>query len=130
MDCGCRRLASWQSQRGVMTVHNNAGVLCLFLLVDLAKFEEESWVDAFLDSRVGATNGFVVELDDMMVPERSFQVCNWLYFADCVNGTKSVKLSWLMRQNQGLLLEVVMKSKFEKVKRKRNQDNYVFVRST
>eukprot|EP00957_Ditylum_brightwellii_P166120 12647192-Ditylum_brightwellii.AAC.1 len=51
---------------GVMTVLNNADVLFLFLLVDLEKFLEESGVDAFVDSRVGATNGFVVELDNMM----------------------------------------------------------------
>eukprot|EP00957_Ditylum_brightwellii_P140983 10740685-Ditylum_brightwellii.AAC.1 len=92
-----------------MTVHNNAGVLCLFLSVDLAKFEEESWVDAFVDNEVGANNGFVVELDNTMVPERSFEVCNWLHFADRVNGMKSVNFFWLMRQNQGLLLEVVLK---------------------
>ena len=55
-----------------MTVLNNAGVLFLFLLVDLAKFEEESGVDAFVDPGVGATNDFVVDLDDMMVPECSF----------------------------------------------------------
>ena len=51
---------------------NNAGVLVLFLLVDLAKFMEESGVNAFVDPGVGATNSFVVELDDMMVPERNF----------------------------------------------------------
>jgi hypothetical protein len=33
---------------------------------------EESGVDAFMDPGVGATNGFVVELDNMMVPERDF----------------------------------------------------------
>ena len=44
---------------------NNAGVSFLFLLVDLAKFVEESGVDAFVDPGVGATNGFVVELDRM-----------------------------------------------------------------
>ena len=43
---------------------------------------------------------------------------------------KIVKFSWLMRQNQGLLLEVFLKSKFEKVKREQNRDNYVVVRST
>eukprot|EP00957_Ditylum_brightwellii_P039691 3002694-Ditylum_brightwellii.AAC.1 len=51
---------------GVMSVLNNAGVLFLFLPVDLAKFLEESGVDAFVDPRVGALNGFVVELDNMM----------------------------------------------------------------
>ena len=55
-----------------MTVLNNAGVLFLFLLVDLAKFVEESGVDVFVDPGVGAMNGFFVELDNMMVPERSF----------------------------------------------------------
>ena len=55
-----------------MTVLINAGVLVLFLLVNLAKFIEESGVDAFVDPGVGATNGFVVELDDMMVSERDF----------------------------------------------------------
>ena len=55
-----------------MTVLNNAGVLFLFLPVDLAKFEEESGVDAFVDPGVGATNGFNVDLDNMMVPECSF----------------------------------------------------------
>eukprot|EP00957_Ditylum_brightwellii_P011913 898162-Ditylum_brightwellii.AAC.1 len=67
---------------------------------------EESGVDAFIDSRVGATNSFFVELDNMMVPERSF------------------------KQIQGLLLDVLLKLKFEKVKRKQNQDNYVVMRST
>eukprot|EP00957_Ditylum_brightwellii_P075934 5771554-Ditylum_brightwellii.AAC.1 len=81
---------------------------------------EESGVDAFVDNRVSATNDFVVELDDMMVPEHNLQICNWLDFADCVNGTKVVKFSLLMRQNQGLLLDVILKSKFEKVKRERN----------
>eukprot|EP00957_Ditylum_brightwellii_P110559 8433152-Ditylum_brightwellii.AAC.1 len=75
---------------------------------------EESWADAFADSRVGTTDGFFVELDDMMVPECSFRG----------------KFSWLMRQNQGLLLEVFLKSKFEKVKHERNQNNYVVVCST
>ena len=51
---------------------NNAGVLVLFLSVDLAKLMEESGVDTCVDPRVGATNSFVVELDDMMVPERNF----------------------------------------------------------
>eukprot|EP00957_Ditylum_brightwellii_P138584 10563137-Ditylum_brightwellii.AAC.1 len=51
---------------GVMTVLNNAGVLFLFLLVDLVQFMEESWVDAFVDPGVGATNSFFVELDNMM----------------------------------------------------------------
>eukprot|EP00957_Ditylum_brightwellii_P170935 13010608-Ditylum_brightwellii.AAC.1 len=51
---------------GVMTVLNNAGVLFPFLPVNLAEFLEESGVDAFVDSRVGVTNGFVVELDNMM----------------------------------------------------------------
>ena len=51
---------------------NNAGVLVLFLLVNLAKFMEESRVDTFVDDGVGATNSFVVELDDMTVPERNF----------------------------------------------------------
>eukprot|EP00957_Ditylum_brightwellii_P039999 3027505-Ditylum_brightwellii.AAC.1 len=69
---------------------NNAGVLFLFLLVDLAKFFEESGVDAFVDSGVGAMNGFAVELDNIMVPEHSFQVCYWLSFADHVNGMKTV----------------------------------------
>ena len=41
-----------------------------------------------------------------------------------------VKISWLMRQNQGLLLDVFPKSKFEKVKSERNRDIYVVVRST
>eukprot|EP00957_Ditylum_brightwellii_P021326 1608377-Ditylum_brightwellii.AAC.1 len=54
---------------GVIRVFNNAGVLYLFLLVNLVKFLEESGVDAFMDPGVGMTNGFVVELDDMMVPE-------------------------------------------------------------
>eukprot|EP00957_Ditylum_brightwellii_P019139 1442051-Ditylum_brightwellii.AAC.1 len=81
---------------------------------------EESGVDAFVDPGVGATNGFVVELDYMIVPERNFQVCNWLSFANCVNGMKVVKFSWFMRQNQGLLLDVFLKSKLEKVKREQN----------
>ena len=51
---------------------NIAGVLVLFLLVDLAKSMEESGVDAFVDDGVGATNGVFVDLDDMMVPERNF----------------------------------------------------------
>eukprot|EP00957_Ditylum_brightwellii_P073569 5590231-Ditylum_brightwellii.AAC.1 len=34
--------------------------------VDLAKFLEESGVDAFVDLGVGTTNGFYVELDNMM----------------------------------------------------------------
>eukprot|EP00957_Ditylum_brightwellii_P080665 6135276-Ditylum_brightwellii.AAC.1 len=68
-----------------MTVLNNAGVLFPFLPVDLVKFVEESGVDAFMDPTM---NGFVVELDDMMVPECSFQVYNWLSFADHVNGMK------------------------------------------
>eukprot|EP00957_Ditylum_brightwellii_P050210 3807304-Ditylum_brightwellii.AAC.1 len=89
---------------------------------------EESGVDASVDPGVGATNGFVVELDDMMVPECNFQVGNWLSFADCINGVKAVKFSWLMRQNQGLLLDVFLKSKFKKVKREQNQHNYVVVR--
>eukprot|EP00957_Ditylum_brightwellii_P179240 13654871-Ditylum_brightwellii.AAC.1 len=54
---------------GVMTVLNNDGVLFLFLPVDLAKFLEESGVDAFVDPGVSVMNSFVVELDDIMVPE-------------------------------------------------------------
>ena len=96
--CFVLSLSFW----GVMTVLNNAGVLVLFLLVDLAKFMEESGVDAFVDPGVGAMNSFVVELDDMMVSERDFWVCNWLDFADRVNEMKVVKFSWLMRQNQGV----------------------------
>eukprot|EP00957_Ditylum_brightwellii_P060106 4564551-Ditylum_brightwellii.AAC.1 len=34
--------------------------------VDLSKTLEESGVDAFVDPRVSATNGFFVELDNMM----------------------------------------------------------------
>ena len=41
-----------------------------------------------------------------------------------------VKFSWLMRQSTGFLLDVVLKSKFEKMKRDRNRDIYVVVRST
>eukprot|EP00957_Ditylum_brightwellii_P167918 12782412-Ditylum_brightwellii.AAC.1 len=81
---------------------------------------EKSGVDAFVDPGVGATNGFVVELDNMMVPEHNFCACNWLSFADCVNGMNVVKFYWLRRQNQGLLLEVVLKSKFKKVKHEQN----------
>eukprot|EP00957_Ditylum_brightwellii_P208442 15357454-Ditylum_brightwellii.AAC.1 len=33
---------------------------------------EESRVDAFVDPGVGATDGFFIELDDMMCPEHSF----------------------------------------------------------
>eukprot|EP00957_Ditylum_brightwellii_P045568 3455376-Ditylum_brightwellii.AAC.1 len=51
---------------GVVTVLNNAGVLYLFLMVNLAKFLEESGVDALVDPGVGVANSFVVELDDMM----------------------------------------------------------------
>eukprot|EP00957_Ditylum_brightwellii_P024426 1844452-Ditylum_brightwellii.AAC.1 len=91
---------------------------------------EESGVDAFVDPGFGVTNSFVVELDDMMLPERNFRVCNWLNFADGINVMKVVKFSLLMRQNQGLLLVVFLKSKFEKVKLERNQDNYVVVRLT
>jgi hypothetical protein len=58
---------------GVMTVLSNTNVLFLFLLVNLTKFLEESGVDAFVDPRVGSTNGFFIELDNMMVPERSFE---------------------------------------------------------
>eukprot|EP00957_Ditylum_brightwellii_P037121 2809806-Ditylum_brightwellii.AAC.1 len=54
-------------------VLNNTGGLFLFLPVDLAKFLEESGVDAFVDPGVGAINSFFVELDNMMVPEHSFQ---------------------------------------------------------
>ena len=50
----------------------NTGVLVLFLPVYLEKFMDESGVDAFVDPKVSVTNGFVVELDDMMVPERNF----------------------------------------------------------
>eukprot|EP00957_Ditylum_brightwellii_P018114 1364305-Ditylum_brightwellii.AAC.1 len=35
-------------------VLNDAGLLYLFLLVDLAKFMEESGVGAFVDSKVGS----------------------------------------------------------------------------
>eukprot|EP00957_Ditylum_brightwellii_P104453 7956977-Ditylum_brightwellii.AAC.1 len=62
-----------ESPKNYLDVHDNAGVLFLFLLVDLAKFLEESGVDAFMDSRVGMMNSFFIELDSMMVPERSFQ---------------------------------------------------------
>ena len=111
-------------------MHNIAGVLVSFLLVDLAKSMEESGVDAFVDNGVGATNGVVVDLDDMMVPECSFQVCNWQDFVARVNGMRFVKISWLMRQSMGYLLDVVLKSKFKKVKCDRNQDIYVVVCST
>eukprot|EP00957_Ditylum_brightwellii_P047374 3598490-Ditylum_brightwellii.AAC.1 len=56
---------------GVMTVLNNAGLLFLFLLVNLAKVLEESGVDAFMDSVVGTTNGFFLDLDNMVVSECS-----------------------------------------------------------
>eukprot|EP00957_Ditylum_brightwellii_P159820 12165310-Ditylum_brightwellii.AAC.1 len=52
--------------KGVMTVLDNDGVLFPFLPVDLAKFVEESGVDALVDPGVSTTNGFVVELDNMM----------------------------------------------------------------
>eukprot|EP00957_Ditylum_brightwellii_P088518 6741816-Ditylum_brightwellii.AAC.1 len=91
---------------------------------------EESGVDAFVDPGVSATNGFVVELDGTMSPECNFLVCNWLSCADRVNGMKVVKFSWLTRPKQGLLLDFFLKSKFEKVKRERNLDNHVVVRST
>ena len=51
---------------------NNASVLVSFLLVDLEIFLEESGVDAFVDPGFSAMNSFVVELDNMMVPEHSF----------------------------------------------------------
>ena len=93
---------------------NIAGFLVLFLSVDLAKSMEESVVDAFVDDGVGATNGVVVDLDDIMVPERSFRVCNWRDFDDLVTGMRFVKISWVMRQSTGYLLDVVLKLKFEK----------------
>ena len=43
---------------------------------------------------------------------------------------KVVKFSWLMKQNQGLLFDVFLKSKFKKVKREQNRDIYVVVCST
>eukprot|EP00957_Ditylum_brightwellii_P193396 14725732-Ditylum_brightwellii.AAC.1 len=57
---------------GRLKVHNNTGDLVLFLLVNLATLLEESGVDIFVDFGVGTTNGFFVELDNMMVPECSF----------------------------------------------------------
>ena len=95
---------------------DKVGDLVLFLSVDLAKSMEESGVDTFVDDGVGATNGVVVELDDIMVLERSFRVGNWRDFADLVNGMRFVKISWLTRQSTGYLLDVVLNSKFEKVK--------------
>eukprot|EP00957_Ditylum_brightwellii_P022305 1683287-Ditylum_brightwellii.AAC.1 len=50
------------------------GVVCSDLLaIDLAKIFEESGVDIFADFVIGVLNSFVVEGDDMMVPERNFQ---------------------------------------------------------
>ena len=66
--CFGNSLSFW----GVMTVHNITGDFLLFSAVDLAKIVEESGVDIFVDFEIGASNGFVVELDDMIVPERSF----------------------------------------------------------
>ena len=109
---------------------NIAGVLVSFLSVDLAKSMEESGVDAFVADGVGATNGVVVDLDNIMVPERSFRVCNWRDFDDLVTGMRFVKISWVMRQITGYLLDVVLKLKFEKVKRDRNRDICVVMRST
>ena len=67
-------------------MHNIAGGFVLFLSVDLAKLMEESGVDAFVDNGVGATNGVVVDLDDMIVPERSFRVCGCASFVARVKG--------------------------------------------
>ena len=71
---------------GVMTVLDKTGDFLLFSVVDLAKIVEESGVDIFVDFEIGASNGFVVELDDMIVPERSFQVCGCASFVACVKG--------------------------------------------
>eukprot|EP00957_Ditylum_brightwellii_P090786 6913421-Ditylum_brightwellii.AAC.1 len=54
--------------------------------VDLAKIVKESGVDIFVDFKIGASYGFVVELDDMMVPEHSFQVCVCTSVAACGKG--------------------------------------------
>ena len=69
-----------------MTVLDITGDFLSFSAVDLAKIVEECGVDIFVDFEIGASNGFVVELDDMIVPERSFRVCGCASFVARVKG--------------------------------------------
>ena len=80
--CFGNALSFW----GVMTVLDITGDFLLFSAVDLAKIVEESGVDTFVDFEIGASNGVVVELDDMIVLERSFRVCGCASFVACVKG--------------------------------------------
>jgi hypothetical protein len=80
--CFGNALSFW----GVMTVLDITGDFLSFSAVNLAKIVEESGVDTFMDVEIGASNGVVVELDDMIVLELSFRVCGCAIFVARVKG--------------------------------------------